>query len=1076
MLHQVIKRPIAVTMCIIALTVIGILSLRHIPVSLMPDIDIPQITVQVSMPGFSAQEVERNVVSPLRGRLMQVAGITDIRSESRMDAGSVRMTFEPGSNVNLLFIEVNEKVDRAMNQMPKEMERPKVMKASAMDIPAFFLDITPKEPTKFAQLSKFAKNVVVKRIEQLPQTAMVDVSGTVGTEIDCIPNYEKLQAMGLTVSDIENAIKRNNITLEALSIVDGIYRYNIHFDSQLLTKKDIENIYINHQGRMFQLKDVCNVEEHTAIRNGLVRHDGKECITMAIIKQNDARMEELQQSMDELLENLRKEYPDIQFQLTRDQTRLLSYTIENLKGNLYMGALMACLVLMLFMKKWRLSLLVVLSIPLSLIITILCFYLLGISMNIISLSGLILGVGMMVDNAIIVVDNITQRSLTPTLSEREGATSKEKTEVIVRSTREVFTPMLSSVLTTCSVFLPLIFLSGTAGALFYDQAMGITTALFASLLVATVVVPVYYMVLSPSPRSPKGEGLKESPIILVLRMLMRRCLSCFPLHYIALPFGGAGRWACFYESILKWTLRHMRLVLGMFVISIPLMALLVLHIEKERMPKVVQEDALLTIDWNSNISAQENDKRVAGIMAAIKDNVETSTCMVGAQEFMLAHTKDITSSEAVIYLKAENSRKLSKIKRQCIAYLHKYYPQASAEFTDPGNLYNLVFSTDEADLEIHLQNSEGRRPTTDQSRAFRDTLLKHFPHLEISPVMTETNIRYVADMEQMALYKLGYDALYARLRELVSRGTVFSINEGAQSVPVKTASPPALGLTPNPSPVGGGNYRGEGSNILAETVKNADGTDIPISYLVRETKGEDYKRLQAGNGGEYYALCLNAKDKEVENVMAFVNEFVHKPQSKYSASFTGGYFSSRKLIGELSVVLAVALALLYFILAAQFESLIQPIIILLEMVVDVFFVIVGLWILGESINLMSMTGLVVMSGIIINDSILKIDTINHSPHLRAGTRLGLIRAIMEAGQRRLRPIVMTSLTTILALLPFLSHSSMGAAIQYPLSLTLIIGMTVGTAVSLFFIPMLYYVVKRKPLSPSLPQMGGSANR
>lgn len=1009
--RKLLSRPIAVTMCIIALTVIGILSLRHIPVSLMPDIDIPQITVQVSMPGYSAQEVEQNVVSPLRGRMMQVAGITDIRSESRMDAGSVRMTFEPGSNVNLLFIEVNEKVDRAMNQMPKEMERPKVMKASAMDIPAFFLDLTPVDSSKFAQLSKFARNVVVKRIEQLPQTAMVDVSGTVGTEIDCIPDKEKLHAMGMGVSDIESAIKRNNITLEALSIVDGIYRYNIHFDSQLLTKKDIEDIYINHQGRLFQLKDVCSIEEHIATRNGLVRHDGKECVTMAIIKQNDARMEELKQSMDELLDDMRKEYPDINFQLTRDQTRLLQYTIENLKGNLYMGALMACLVLMLFMKKWRLSLLVVLSIPLSLIITILCFYLLGISMNVISLSGLILGVGMMVDNAIIVVDNITaQTPKTPTKEELEG--------VVVRSTREVFTPMLSSVLTTCSVFLPLIFLSGTAGALFYDQAMGITTALFASLLVATVVIPVYYMVLQK-----KGEKITE------------------------LKGEKVSRGVKYYEAVLKWMLRHTRLVLALFVTSIPLMGFLVLNIEKERMPGLTQEDTLLTIDWNSNISAQENDRRIAGMMGAIKEDVQTSTSMIGAQEFMLAHTKDITSSEAVVYLKAADSEHLDKIKRQCTAYLQQHYPQASAEYGEPGNLYNLIFSTDEADLEIHLQNREGRRPTIDATRAFRDTLLRHFPNLEISPVMTETNIRYVADMEQMAIYKVSYDALYRRLRELVSRGTVFSINEGAQSVPVKMLS-------------GAMSFTGVERHILAECVKNADGTDIPISYLVREAKGEDYKRLQAGNGGEFYPLSLNAKDREVEEVMAFVNEYIHRPQSQYSASFAGGYFSSRMLISELSVVLAVALALLYFILAAQFESLVQPLIILLEMVVDVFFVLVGLWILGESLNLMSMTGLVVMSGIIINDSILKIDTINHSPHLKSGTHKGLIRAIMEAGQRRLRPIVMTSLTTILALLPFLSHGSMGAAIQYPLSLTLIIGMTIGTAVSLFFIPMLYYLIAK----------------
>ena len=1014
MLKLILRRPIAVTMCIIAMCVLGFLSLRYVPVSLMPDIDVPQITVQVNMPGYSAQEVEKNIVAPLRGRLMQVAGTTDIRSEARMDAGSVKMTFEPGCNVDLLFIEVNEKVDRAMNQMPKEMERPKVMKASAMDIPAFFLDIVPKDAAKFAQLSKFARNVVVKRIEQLPQTAMVDVSGTVGTEIDIVPYDEKLQSMGLSVASVENAIKQSNITLEALSIVDGIYRYNIHFDSQLLTREDIENIYVNHQGRLLQLKDLCRIEEHVEARNGLVRHDGRECITMAIIKQNDARMEELQQGMDELLASMREEYPDIEFHLTRDQTRLLGYTIENLKGNLYMGALMASVVLLAFMRKWRVTLLVVTSIPLSLVITILCFYLLDISLNVISLSGLILGVGMMVDNAIIVVDNLSASA------GRQVGDSECFMDRVSRSVKEVFTPMLSSVLTTCSVFLPLIFLSGTAGALFYDQAMGITTALFASLLVATVAIPVYYVAMV-KPTGNAGKRKADRLSAMSYRM---------------------------YETTLKWTLRHSRLMLALFAASIPLLSLLVLNIEKQRMPRMEQDDTLLTIDWNANISAEENDRRIGLLMEEIGGHVETSTSMVGAQEFMLAHTKDITSSEAVIYIKSQDNEGVDSLKRKASRYMQEHYPQASAEFGEPGNLYDLIFSTGEADLEIHLQNREGKRPSVEDARAFRDTLLRHFPDIEVSPVMTETNVRYVADMQQMAVYKVSYDDLYRRLKELVSRGMVFSINEGAQSVPVRTV----------PSPVRGKVQ--DSSSVMAHTVRNTDGTDIPISYLVRETKGEDYKRLLAGNGGGFHALCLNARDREVEKVMGFVDEFVSSPQSRYSASYAGGYFSSRKLIGELSLVLAVALALLYFILAAQFESLVQPLVILLEMVVDVFFVFVGLWLMGESLNLMSMTGLVVMSGIIINDSILKIDTINHSVYLRDGSRLGLIRAIMEAGRRRLRPIVMTSLTTVLALLPFLSHGSMGAAIQFPLSLTLAIGMVVGTFVSLFFVPMLYYLIYR----------------
>lgn len=1006
-MKSLIHRPIAVSMCLIALVVMGMLALRFIPVSLMPDIDIPQITVQASLPGYSAQEVERKVVSSLRGQLMQVAGVKDIRSESRLDAGNIVMTFEPGSNIDLLFIEVNEKIDRAMNSMPKEMERPKVMKASAMDIPAFYLDLYLKDDKAselaFAQLGRFARGVVSKRIEQLPQTAMVDMSGTVGTEIVCIPDKDRLRSLGMTVGSIETAIQRNNITLEALSVVDGLYRYNIHFDSQLLTREDIANIYINHEGRLLQLKDLCRIEERTAQRNGLVRHGKHNAITMAIIKQNDAQMEDMQHGMDELLENMRKEYPDIAFELTRDQTRLLTYTIENLKGNLYVGALLACLILFLFMRQWRLSLLIVLTIPLSLILTLLCFYLTGITLNVISLSGLILGVGMIVDNSIIVIDNIMQRW-------HEGIPLRK---AVTKGTGEVFAPMLSSVLTTCSVFIPLIFLSGTAGALFYDQAMGVTIALFASLLVASLVIPVYFFSLFKKQQDRALSGKSTDGGTFLYRP---------------------------YEFVMHWVLRHALACMLFFVCAIPLTGWILWHIEKERMPGVQQEDTLMNIDWNTGISAEENDRRVAELLTVADSSIVTSTSIIGAQEFLLSHTQDITASEAVVYMKAASVQELSSIKERLTEYLAVHYPQASVEFGEPGNIYDLIFSTDEADLEIHLQDPDGRRPEIATVRSFTDTLRTHFPSITIMPVVTETNIRYVADMEQMAAYKVSYDQLHGRLKELVNRSRIFEINDGAQSVPV------IIGVNGQ-----------DAGQVLGSTVRNGEGTEIPIAYLVQETRGEDYKRLQAGNGGEFYSINLEASDRDVERVMDFVDEYVRRPKSKLSVSYAGGYFSSRKMIGELTLVLTVALALLYFILAAQFESFIQPLIILLEMVVDVFFVVMGLWLLGETLNVMSMIGLVVMSGIIINDSILKVDTINR---LRRGG-MSLLRALMVAGHGRLKPIVMTSLTTILAIIPFLQRTDMGSALQYPLSLTLIIGMTIGTLVSLFFVPLLYYVIYNK---------------
>ena len=999
-MKKLLHRPIAVTMCLIALVVMGCLALRYIPVSLMPDIDVPQITVQANMPGYSAREIDRDVISPLRGQLMQVAGVKDIRSESRMDAGYVVMTFEPGSNIDLLFIEVNEKIDRTMNTMPKDMERPKVIKASAMDIPAFYLDVWLKNETNdlaFAQLGRFAKGVVSKRIEQLPQTAMVDISGTVGTEITCLPYYDKLQTLGLTTHDIEAAIQRNNITLEALSVVDGLYRYNIHFDSQLLTKDDVANIYINHDGRLLQLKDLCRIEERVAQRNGIDRHGKQNAVTMAIIKQNDAQMADLQQSMEGLLENMRSEYPEIEFELTRDQTYLLSYTISNLKANLYVGVLLACLILFLFMRQWRLSLLIVMTIPLSLILTLLCFYLLGISMNIISLSGLILGVGMIVDNSIIVIDNVMRRW-------REGMGLQT---AIVKGTREVFAPMLSSVLTTCSVFIPLIFLSGVAGTLFYDQAMGVTIALFASLAVATLVIPVYFHLLF--------KKKQQAPVVTNKSTVLYQS----------------------YGKVMRWVFRHARICLLVLACMVPLTGIIFWQIEKERMPSVEQNDMLMTIEWNMGVSATENDRRVMELMESLGDEVETSTSMAGTQEFLLSHTKDITASEAIVYVKARSVEGLKQIKEKVVAALQQKFPTASVAFGESGNLYNMIFATDEADLEIHLQDLDGRRPGIASARQFTDSLRARFPGITVMPVVTETNIRYVADMEQMAVYKVSYDQLYARLKEQMSRNRIFEINDGAQSVPVMV-----------------GTDDKESSRILNSTVKNSEGTDVPISYLVRETKGEDYKRLPAGNGGEFYSIDLDATDKEVEQVMDYVEDLVHQPKSELSASFAGGYFTSRQLIGELALVLSVALALLYFILAAQFESFIQPLIILLEMVVDVFFVVAALWLLGESVNVMSMIGIVVMSGIIINDSILKIDTINR---LRRGG-MSLLRAIMMAGHNRLKPIIMTSLTTMLAILPFLNRGDMGSALQYPLSLTIIVGMGIGTMVSLFMVPLFYYLI------------------
>ena len=1014
MIKRLITRPIAVTMSVIAIVVLGMVAVGYLPVSLMPAINIPQITVQVSAPGLSVREVDNTLLKPLKNQLSQVAGLKNITAEARADVGAIYMNFEPDCNIDIVFIDVNEKMDRAITSLPKDVERPKVIKASVTDIPAFYLNLSLKngippkegEPREagidFSELGQFARDVISKRIEQLPQTAMVDISGVVTPELLCIPNYTKLTSMGADISLLEQAINNNNISLGALSIKDGQYRYSIHFDAHIISKEDIENIYIKHDGRIYQFKELCEIVQRPAKRNGLVRSKGEPAVSMAIIKQNDAKMEDLQQGIATLIADLEAEHPNIRFELTRDQTKLLAYSIDNLDSNLLVGAILAALIIFLFMKDLRSPMLIVVTIPLSLIVTLLSFHLLGISLNIISLSGLILGTGMIVDNSIIVIDNISQK----------WQSGMQLNDAIAEAVSEVFTPMLSSVLTTCSVFVPLIFLSGTAGALFYDQAMAVTIALFASLLVAVLVLPVYFYLYKKLPAHTENRFIARF----------------FTFNYYR-P----------YEKTLKWTLRHGKVMIVCFIALIPMTYLIYQIVEKSRLPHISHDDTIMTIDWNSGISLEENDLRVHRLLSQVDSLVEQTTSMIGVQQFLMSHTKEISPSESVVYIKAKDAETLAKIEKRLTDYVAENHPKALVTFQVSGNIFNLIFAEQGSPLVVQLHSKGGQAPTVEQVTELTGKIRKALPDIVVPPAVMEQNIRYIADVEAMAVYDITYDDIYGKMKNIISQNVLFRINQGGYSMPVTT-----------------GESRAEASDILSGKVRNKNGVEIPLSMVIRETKGEDFKKLYSGSDGDYYPIALDVPDSDVKQVMETIKQVV-KEDSYFFVAFTGEYFSSRETIKELIIILLVAISLLYFILAAQFESIVQPLIILSEIVVDIFFVLFGLWLFGESLNIMSMIGLVVMSGIIINDSILKVDTINR---LRK-QGMSLLRAVLVGGHSRLKPIIMTSLTTILAIAPFLNRVDMGSDLQYPLSFSIIIGMTVGTLISLFFIPLIYYVIYRK---------------
>lgn len=281
MLYRLLDRPIAVTMVTIVLLILGWVSTNLLPVSLTPDIDAPYITVQVEAQGLSARQLNETALTPLRQQLMQVSQLTDIRSEAREGSGTIQLSFEQGADIDYIFIEVNEKIDRCTSFLPREIERPKVIKASATDIPAFYIDMTlKKEPQtdgldelhpvsdQFIELSRFASQVITKRIEQLSEVAMVDVSGGVSSELLVIPDEERLRQAGITIGDVENALRSMDISLGSLTIRDGEYQYNVKFRTVAGGKSDVEEMFLKVKGRLFRLKELADVMEHPQQASG----------------------------------------------------------------------------------------------------------------------------------------------------------------------------------------------------------------------------------------------------------------------------------------------------------------------------------------------------------------------------------------------------------------------------------------------------------------------------------------------------------------------------------------------------------------------------------------------------------------------------------------------------------------------------------------------------------------------------------------------------------------------------------------------------------------------------------------
>ena len=998
MLRFLLLRPIAVIMVMIALLAVGVLSFVQLPVSLLPDIDVPEIMISVQYPNSSPEEIEQNVLKPIRENMLTINGLKSLESLAQQESGTVSLQMQYGTNMNLAYIEVNEKIDRLTSSLPSTLDRPQVVKANTSDIPVARIQIVPARDEDQLVTSDLAINILKRRLEQLEGIGLVDINGTQQAVIRISPDYAAMRSLNLTDADIIQTVEGANLDLGSLSVRDGNYRYFLNLASNLSDPSELEKLPIKIPGsnKIVRLQQIAAVYAEAEKARGFHLFNAHQGIVITIHKQAQARMPEVMPKVYETINMFRAEYPAIDFQVTQDQSLLLTLSIQNLSQALIWGGLFAFGVLFVFMGGWREPLVMGVVLPISLVLCFSLLYLCHISLNIISLSGLALGLGMLVDNSIVVIDNIV-------IKRKEGTSLIDS---CVNGTQEVLAPLISSALTNLAVFIPLIFMSGITGALFYDQAIAVTCILFVSILCTFIFVPLLYSILN---RNREVTNREDSTLFLWLREKYHR------------------------SFLFVWA--HKTTSLIVMAALIPVSIILLIAIPKEGFPEIGRTESVIDIDWNEPIDVQESRKRVIQFLTDHKLIIEQSEAEVGFQQFILSTSKN-SAQQAKLYIRFSSQEQKNKSEFAMRKYLLRYFPTSSVVFSNAPNAFEQLFVSSSPLYEVRLRDPKSKRPIPIETANILAHSEKHQGRIG-KGFEIEDMVFMTLDFSKMRLYGVNFNILTQKLKIVFGDYRITNLKNFGDVIPVMFS----------------GSFNDLETVMRSTEVPSENGKMYPLREFVTATYEQHYKNITADASGIFQAITMDSVNNEKElraELQTMANE------NNLTADFTGTLFDKQKNLRQLLFILLISFAVMYFIITAEFESFTQPLMVMLSIPIGFAGSLLLLGACGGTINIMSGIGLVVVLGILDNDAILKIDRINNLQKL-----MPLDLAIPQAGLERFKPIVMNTCTNVLALVPIIFSSGLGADLQRPVAITTIGGLIFGTFAALYFIPLVYWVMKKK---------------
>ena len=1012
------RRPVAVGSVTALLLAIAAVAYVRLPVALLPDLGYPALTVWTSYSDVPPERVEKTVTEPVEEAVAGTEGLERVTARSQLGGSLVELRFGWNTDLDRALLNVREQINRLGDQLPEAADTPVVLRVDPSDRPILMLalrgsqsdtsavqrtatvrDPPSDRPQDLVRLREVGREVIARRLEQLSDVARVRVTGGYQREVTVSVDRDRLAALGLGLGDVERALRQANQSLQGGTIRRGPFRYAVEVSGEFRSAEDVARTVLSRrEGRPVRLRDVARVKSGVQERRGLVRYDGQEALLLLVERRPDANTVQAAAEVREALGPLEEELTGVRLDVVVDQSVFIEQAIGGVVQAVLLGGILAIVVLFAFLRRLRPLLAVAVAVPLSLALALVGFEMLGVTFNMIALSGLALGVGLLVDNAIVVTENVArlrEEGLGPIEAAREGA-------------EEVAGAIAASTLTTISVFLPITFVEGLAGRLFQDQSLAVVASLLASLLVAITVVPL----LLRADRGALGDT----------GAWMNRLLDA-------------------YERALRWSLDHPAQILTGAVVVLVLAGTVGWQLPREVVPASDQGrvEAHLTLAPGTDLPVVE--ERAATVERTARRTVGATHVLgdLGERSTARLELDPRPPYEADLTVLLPDSVRAQTAARRLQGY--SFPPDVTVEVQPSKTQLGELLSPGENDLLIDLVAEERRR-----TEGIVDSLLQR---LRNRPELAGVRRAEAAEVpayqlrlrrQVMARYGVTPEDV-GRALESAARGRrATALRQVSKEVPIVVRSR-AVGsmeallertiATPN-------------GRLPLRRFAIAERTDLPAA-LLRAEQAPVVRLVADVSEGEGLSEAVTAVQSELDAALP----------TGVRGSVGGANRAFRESLRAVGWSLLLSLLLVYLILTAQFERLRQPFVILAAVPLAAAGVALVLWLTGQTINLMSLTGCVVLVGIVVNDAIIKIDFINQ----RRERGMPFREAIEAAGRARFRPILMTTITTVLGLLPLALGLGAGAEIRAPLAIAVVGGLLSATVLTLLVVPVLYQALE-----------------